>query len=93
MTLVKVLRAGQVTLPAEARKALALKEGDYLEAEVVEGTLRLKPVSLVDRAALWRKLHEAQRTVRYKGPVPRPDPDAEETWIHEIVRDFRARDG
>ena len=36
MPLVKMTRNGQVTLPAEARKALRLKEGDYLEAEVAE---------------------------------------------------------
>jgi AbrB family looped-hinge helix DNA binding protein len=93
MTLVKLLRSGQVTLPADARKALALEEGDYLEAEVIEGALRLKPVSVVDRQALWEKLHEAQRTVRHKGPGPRPDPDVEESAIHEIVREFRERDG
>lgn len=93
MALIKVLRAGQVTLPAEARKALALEEGDYLEAEVVEGALRLKPVSVVDREALWRKLHDAQRSVSYRGPEPRPEPDEEEAQIHEIVREFRAHNG
>ena len=37
MPLVKIVRQGSVTLPAEARKALRLKVGDYLEAEVVDG--------------------------------------------------------
>ena len=58
MSLVKVIRNGQITLPAEAREALRLKEGDYLEAEVVEGEVRLKPVA-VDRKAAWRKIREA----------------------------------
>jgi AbrB family looped-hinge helix DNA binding protein len=54
MSLVKVIRDGQITLPAEAREALRRKEGDYLEAEVVDGDVRLKPVTVVDREAAWR---------------------------------------
>jgi len=49
MTLVKLLPAGQATLPAEARKALHLEVGDYLEAEVGEGALVRRPVSAADR--------------------------------------------
>ncbi len=93
MSLIKVLRAGQVTLPADARKALALKEGDYLEAEVVEGVLRLKPISVVDRAAAWRTVREAQAAVRYMGPEPRPSPEKEEQQVYEAVGEFRDRHG
>ncbi len=50
MALVKVLRAGPITLPAEARERLEPEEGDYLEAEVVENSLVLKPVAAADRA-------------------------------------------
>lgn len=93
MSLIKVLRAGQVTLPADARKALALEEGDYLEAEVVEGELRLKPVSLVDRAGAWRQVREAQAAVRYMGPEPRPRPEEEEQQVYDTVGEFRDRHG
>jgi AbrB family looped-hinge helix DNA binding protein len=58
MALVKLLRGGQLTLPAETRKALRLKEGDYLEAEVTEGGVLLKPVAVVDRRKAWRKIRE-----------------------------------
>jgi AbrB family looped-hinge helix DNA binding protein len=50
MALVRMLRGGQVTLPAEARKALNLGEGDYLDLEVTDGGLTLRPVAIVDRA-------------------------------------------
>jgi len=89
MSLVKVIRDGQITLPAEAREALQLKEGDYLEAEVVDGEVRLKPLAVVDREAAWRRIREAQASVRYIGPEPRPSPEEEEQWIFEVVEDFR----
>lgn len=89
MSLVKVIRNGQITLPAEARKALRLKEGNDLEAQVVEGEVRLKPVAVIDREAAWRRIREAQASVRYIGPEPRPDPEEEERWIFEAMEDFR----
>jgi AbrB family looped-hinge helix DNA binding protein len=93
MALVKLLRGGQLTLPAGARKALRLKEGDYLEAEVTEGGLLLKPVAVVDRRQAWRKIREAQAAVRYTGPEPRPSPEEEEEQVYEIVRESRRDHG
>jgi AbrB family looped-hinge helix DNA binding protein len=50
MTLVKLRRASQITLPRAIREAARLEEGDYLEAEVTEGgTILLKPVSIAGR--------------------------------------------
>ena len=89
MTLVRVLRGGQVTLPAEVRQKLKLAKGDYLEAEVVERGVLLKPVSVVEREQAWARLREAQQSVRYIGPEPRPDPDDEEQMIFEEVEAFR----
>ena len=37
MPLVKVRRAGQITLPVELREQFALEEGTYLEVEAVQG--------------------------------------------------------
>lgn len=85
MALVRLLRGGQVTLPAETRKALRLTEGDYLEAEVADGAVRLRPVAVVDRAAAWRGIREAQAAVRYIGPEPRPSPEEEERWIFDVL--------
>jgi AbrB family looped-hinge helix DNA binding protein len=48
-TLLKVKRWAQITLPAGIRKDLNLSEGDYLEAERVEGGLLLKPVQIEHR--------------------------------------------
>jgi AbrB family looped-hinge helix DNA binding protein len=50
MTLVKVRRDAQITLPRDIREAARLQEGDYLEAEVTEsGMIVLKPVSIAGR--------------------------------------------
>lgn len=47
MTLVRLRRAAQITLPQDIREAANLKEDDYLEAEVTEsGAILLKPVSI-----------------------------------------------
>ena len=91
MSLVKVIRNGQITLPAEARKALRVKEGDYLEAEVVDGEVRLKPVAVIARQEAWRKIREAQSSVAYVGPEPRPGPEDEERQVYEIMENLRDR--
>ncbi|MGH7059383.1 MAG: AbrB/MazE/SpoVT family DNA-binding domain-containing protein [Stellaceae bacterium] len=49
MTLVRVRRMAQLTLPAEVRRALNVKEGDYLDAEIVDEGVLLKPVAVVER--------------------------------------------
>lgn len=89
MTRVKVLHAGQVTLPAEIRKALEVDEGDWLEAELVGRSLVLRPATPRDRAEAWRQIREVQRRVRYIGPEPRPTPDEEEQMIFEEVEALR----
>ena len=93
MALVRLLRGGQVTLPAELRQKLQVKEGDYLEAEVVENGMLLKPVAFVSRGRAWKAIREAQQSVRYIGPEPRPSPEDEEEQIYEIVREFREDHG
>jgi AbrB family looped-hinge helix DNA binding protein len=51
MPYVKIKTKGQVTIPAEFRRDLNLKEGDLLEAVVERGGIVLKPKAVVDRYA------------------------------------------
>ena len=51
MTLVKLRKSAQLTLPTEIREALKLAEGDYLEAEIVPGGVLPRPVDVVRREA------------------------------------------
>lgn len=75
MALVKLLRGGLLTLPAATRRALRLSEGDYLEAEVVERGVLLRPVKVVDRAAAWDDLAALLRERKWSGPGPEPSDD------------------
>lgn len=85
MSLVKVLRTGQVTLPAPLRRRLKLAEGALLEAEEVEGGILLRPVSIVDRKKAWRKVREIVERDKWIGPEPRPSPEEEEQFIFDEV--------
>ena len=89
MTLVRALRGGQVTLPADVRQRLKLAQGDYLEAEVVEQGVLLRPVLDVEREKAWRRVLKAPKSVRYIGPEPRPSPEEEEQWLAEELKAAR----
>lgn len=89
MSLVRLLRGGQITLPAEVRQKLKLAQGDYLEAEVVESGVLLKPASVGEREQAWQRILEAPKSVRYIGPTPRPTPEEEEEWIAEEIKTAR----
>ena len=99
MTIIKIRERAQITLPANVRRALKVGEGDYLEAEVVEGRLMLKPVALVDRETARARLEALLRGSRYVGPGPEPSEDevmeeavraVKETRM-ELAREKRAR--
>jgi AbrB family looped-hinge helix DNA binding protein len=90
MALVRMLRGGQVTLPAEARKALKLSEGDYLDLEVSDGTVTLKPVTVIDRAEADRQLDAILSRVKYVGPEPPPSEDEVMDMVVDEVREVRA---
>ena len=92
MALVKVGRAGKITLPAALRRQLEIVEGEDLEAEVVEGGLLLRRATEAERKKAWRRIREAQRSVRYVGPEPRPQPEDEERMIFEEVGRLRHGD-
>ena len=47
MSLVKVKRYSQITLPSIIRKKFKIDEGDYLEIEEINGSMVLKPVKVV----------------------------------------------
>ncbi len=64
MTLMRVRRAAQLTLPADVRRALKVKDGDYLEAHVVKDGVLLKPVSVVERKLAWASIKKAVSQVK-----------------------------
>lgn len=89
MSLVKVRRAAQITLPAEMRDALHVREGDYLEAELVAGGVLLRPVSIVSREQAWRDIGDIVASVQ---PLPEQAAkplEEQEREILEVVNEAR----
>jgi AbrB family looped-hinge helix DNA binding protein len=79
----------QVTLPAEVRRALNVKEGDYLAAEVVDEGVLLRPVAVVERERAWEGILNAVSQVRDLGARPGEDNRAEEEKIAAAVKRHR----
>jgi AbrB family looped-hinge helix DNA binding protein len=89
MALVRVRRMAQLTLPAEVRRALNVKEGDYLETKIVEGGVLLRPVAVVERERAWQGIVHAVSQVRDLRAQPDEDNQAEEEKIAEMVKEYR----
>ena len=87
MPLIKVIRNGQITLPAGLREELDIKEGDYLEAEVKEKEIILRPKVVLDRNDAVKMLHQIMDDVqsRTKGI----DPEEIEREVAEAIREVR----
>lgn len=49
LDLVRIRRAGQITLPREVREAMNLGEGDYLAPRFTKGGVLLRPVIVRSR--------------------------------------------
>ena len=89
MTLVRVRGRGEITLPRELQEALAIREGDTLEAEAVEGGVLLKPVSAAERKAASGKIAQATSSVRYVGPGPEPSDNELMEEVVQVVKEVR----
>jgi AbrB family looped-hinge helix DNA binding protein len=92
MALVRVKRAGQVTLPAELRKQFHLEEGDYLEAEAVENGILFRPVSVVDRQQARQHLGVLLDRVHAQMPPSEQPPHEHEEEITRIIKELRQDD-
>jgi AbrB family looped-hinge helix DNA binding protein len=92
MALVRVKRAGQVTLPAELRKQFHLEEGDYLEAEAVENGILFRPVSVVDRQQAKQQLRELLDRVHAQVLPSDQSPREQEEEITRIIKELRQDD-
>jgi AbrB family looped-hinge helix DNA binding protein len=89
MPLVKVKRFAQVTLPSDVRKQFHIAEGDYLEAEVVEDGILLKPVAMVERKRAWEDLFQIINRVGQRAPKSRKTEKQEEEEIAQIIKEHR----
>jgi len=95
MSLMRVRAAAQLTLPADVRTALKIKEGDYLEAEIVKEGVLLKPVSVVARnrrrQQAWKRIEKVTSRVKDLKPGMHKSGQEEEEWIADQVVKSRRR--
>src|SRR5215217_3995337 len=91
LSVIKMTRNGQITLPAELRKALAVKEGDYIEAQLINGKVQLVPLKATSRQDAWQNILKIVNRDKYISGEPRPTPEEEEEQIYDMIRDFRTR--
>jgi len=78
MTLSKITRNYQVSIPKDVRDALGLQEGDYVEVEERDGEIVMVPKRLIDADQAWfwtpewqageREVEEEVRAGRTIGP-------------------------
>jgi AbrB family looped-hinge helix DNA binding protein len=87
--LIKIVRNGQITLPAEVRKTLMVKDGDYLEVSLVNGKLVLTPVSVFNRGKADQRLDEILSRVKYTGPQPAPSEEEILSDVVDIIHQMR----
>ena len=64
MTALKIQRNGVISLPANWRKSLGLKDGDFLNAELEDRRIVLKPAMLIDAEDAWFYSKEWQEKER-----------------------------
>jgi AbrB family looped-hinge helix DNA binding protein len=57
-------KRGEITIPAEARRAVHLEEGDPVEVEVVDGMIVLRPQKVVDASQAWFWAPDWQERIR-----------------------------
>ena len=87
MPLVKVIRHGQITLPADLREKLDIEEGDYLEAELEGKAIVLRPQMLLNREDAVKALHQIMSDVQ--GQTKGVGPEVIEREVAEAVREVR----
>jgi AbrB family looped-hinge helix DNA binding protein len=65
MSLVKVKKFAQVTIPADIRQKAKIEEGDYVEMKYEDNKIIILPKRITDKSFDWEKrFDEALATVR-----------------------------
>ena len=89
MPLVKVKDKYQVTIPAEVRQVLDLKVGDYLQIEIKDEVIVLKPKVVIDKGKkeAWETLRKLlERVHNQVGDAPEEEVERD---VLEAIRTVR----
>lgn len=92
MSIVTVKPKFQVTIPAKLRRGIDLREGDILEATLVDDGILLKPKEVVDRAAAANRIAEKfAATPLSSEDLGRSEDEIMEDAIDEVAASRRER--
>ena len=92
--IVRPLRGGQITIPAEFREKLGIGPDSLLQVTLMQGELRLRPLSVTERAvgSPWLKdLYDYFAPVREEGEAKRYTEKEIDSAIDEAVKAVRQR--
>ena len=87
MPLVTVKDKFQVTIPSRVRALLPLAVGDVLEASVEGDTIVLRPQTVIDRAALARRL---ERVLADTAAAPEDAAQSDDELLTAAVDEVRS---
>ncbi len=93
MPTIRLLRSGQVTLPAKIREAFNLKEGAFFDTEVKGGSIVLTPKAFVEQRQIHDQAKERFFKVVDKIWEKNKNADSEEVErdVAEALAEVRAR--
>lgn len=84
MSLVKVVRNGQITIPKDLRAVLGIREGDFLEINLNGSNLLIKPKVTIDKSQARERFFQAVDDIR--AAVKDADPEEVERELAEAVQ-------
>lgn len=91
--LVRSLRRGQITIPAEFRRQLGITDDSVLQMTIADGELRIRPVQVVDpeEGSAWvRRLYEHFAPVREEAIARGYTSEQINEWIDEAIAESRS---
>lgn len=83
MPLVKVVRNGQITIPKELRAILDIQEGDFLEINLRDSDMVIKPKIAIDKDLARERFFKAVDEIREE--MKDADPEQITNEIEEAV--------
>ena len=86
MNVVEVKSKGRVTIPADLRRRMGLREGDVMEATLVEDGILLRRGDAEERAAAVARLQSIFARVT---PLPEDAGRSEEEVMEDIIADIK----
>ena len=90
--IIRSLRRGQLTIPAEFRKELGIDEDTLLKLTLSSGKLEITPVKVSSAGSAWAKeLYELFAPVR-ESASPYTEREIDET-IEKAIAEVRSKDG